>query len=294
MLLTFGANVVVAITTVAVAGCGVGPAESSVAGPAPSSDVRPSLLSATVFPQGPVLVWPDDPDRITVAGAEYSGWAMLDLADGRTTGSVNAASEGNTTESMIKPWIVADFLRRLDEDGLQPTEAELDDLVLVIVDSNDPLAELYYQRGGADDVVWRLKRICDLPGVVIEPNLWGMTVMTPLTAVGYGACLADGRAAGPRWTAWLLNVMRNVRGSVDEQVSGAVQGGRWGIIEGLPAKLADVTSIKNGWTLYVDGWHVNCLAIHPRWVLAVMLRTRADLDMAAAGCASVATALQRV
>jgi hypothetical protein len=51
-------------------------------------------------------------------------------------------------------------------------------------------------------------------------------------------------------------------------------GGRWGIIDGLPAELAQQTAIKNGWTLlYEDGkWHLNCLAIHPDWILAVLTR----------------------
>ena len=51
-------------------------------------------------------------------------------------------------------------------------------------------------------------------------------------------------------------------------------GGHWGIIDGLPASLAEGTSIKNGWTMiYADGaWHVNCLAIHPDWVLSVQMR----------------------
>ncbi len=192
---------------------------------------------------------------------------------------------------MIKPWIVADYLRREAEAGRQPSAEDLNEMTLVIVDSNDPLTESYYQRGGADAVVERLARICGLTNLVIEPTLWGMTTMTPLDAVRYGACLADGRAAGPQWTAWLLDSMKQVRGSVADQRSGAVQGGRWGIIDGLPPVLAKDTSIKNGWTTYVDGWHVNCLAIHPDWVLSVMMRTWEDLDRAAAGCAGIAAAL---
>jgi hypothetical protein len=237
------------------------------------------------------LRFPGDPRSLTVANASYYGWSLLDRSSGRTTGSSNAATNGNTTESMIKPWIVADYLRRETEAGRQPSAEDLNEMTLVIVDSHDPLTESYYQRGGADAVVERLARICGLTNLVIEPTLWGMTTMTPLDAVRYGACLADGRAAGPQWTAWLLDTMKQVRGSVADQRSGAVQGGRWGIIDGLPPELAKDTSIKNGWTTYVDGWHVNCLAIHPDWVLSVMIRTWEDLDKAAAGCAGIAAAL---
>lgn len=254
---------------------------------------QPPTLDSTPTVAAPAfgLVVPQDAGSITLGDADFYGWSVLDRATGRTAGSENAETERNTTESMIKPWIVADYLRELSDDKQEPSPEALDELTLVIVDSNDPLAEKYYQLGGADEVVERMIRICDLADVIIEPTLWGNTLMTPMDAVRYGACLADGRAAGPQWTNWVLAAMRDVRGSVDDQDSGEVEGGRWGIIDGLPDEVARNTSIKNGWTVYEDGWHVNCLAIHPAWVISVMLRTFGDLADAAADCASVAQAL---
>ena len=83
-----------------------------------------------------------------------------------------------------------------------------------------------------------------------------------------GECIANGTAAGPAWTDWLLNEMRNVRGTVEEQPNG----GRWGIIDALPPDVAATVAIKNGWTWHKDNtWNVNCLAIHNDWILAVML-----------------------
>jgi hypothetical protein len=84
--------------------------------------------------------------------------------------------------------------------------------------------------------------------------------------------------------------MKAVRGNLTGEASGPVQGGRWGIIDALPPELARETGIKNGWTLYVDGWHVNCLAVHPDWTLVVMVRS-GSLRAAAANCESVAEAL---
>jgi hypothetical protein len=237
------------------------------------------------------LAAPADPDALSVPGASYSGWTLLDRATGKTTGSANAADDRNTVESMIKPWIAADYLRLAAERGETPSNETLDELTLMIVDSNDPLAESYYQIGGADAVIERLIDRCGLNDVIVEPDLWGMTLMTALDAVRYGACLADGRAAGPQWTPWILDTMKKVRGGVDDQDSGEVQGGRWGIIDGLPPELAKDTSIKNGWTLYDDGWHVNCLAVHPTWVLAVMMRIPDELSVAAEGCATIAAKL---
>jgi hypothetical protein len=229
------------------------------------------------------LVPPDDLAALDIPNTNYSGWALLDRTTGTLTGSPNAATAGNTVESMIKPWIVADFLRRMTENGEQPSERVLEDLTLVIIDSNDPLTESYYQQGGAYGVLQRLIAICGLTSVYIGDSWWS-TTMTPADAVRYGECLADGRAAGPQWTDWLLKVMTQVRGSVDQQISGEVQGGRWGIIDGLPPELAAEVSIKNGYTSYVDGWHVNCLAIHPDWVLAIMMRSWSNLAGAAEGC----------
>ncbi len=255
-------------------------------------DVSPTTVESSEQPEQPGfrLQFPADPDSLTIPGASYVGWALLDRRSGQTTGSSNAATAPNTTESMIKPWLVADYLRRESEAGRQPSAEAFNQMTLVIVDSNDPLAESYYQRGGADAVVRRLVQICGLTNLSIVSTKWGMTKMTPLDAVRYGACLADERAAGPLWTLWLLETMKNVRGSVAEQLSGAVQGGRWGIIDGLPAEVAKDVSFKNGWTSYMDGWHVNCLAIHPDWVLSIMVRIW-GLDKAAAGCASIAASL---
>lgn len=236
------------------------------------------------------LAPPADLGSLEIPNTNYSGWALLDRSTGTISGSPNAASAGNTVESMIKPWIVADYLRRLTESGQQPSERVLEDLTLMIVDSNDPLAESYYQQGGAFGVLRRLIDICGLVDVRIGDSWWS-TSMTPADAVRYGACLADGRAAGPAWTDWLLKVMTQVRGSVDQQISGEVQGGRWGIIDGLPPQLAAEVSIKNGYTSYVDGWHVNCLAIHHDWVLVVMMRSWSNLAGAADGCAYVTRGL---
>jgi hypothetical protein len=234
---------------------------------------------------------PADPDSLTAPGAHFSGWVALDRNTGEITGTSNSATGHNTTESMIKAWFVADYLRMLTEQGAQPSQEELAEIRLVLVDSNDPLGHKYWAVGGEDNSVRRLIQVCGLTDVGIEPGLWGWTLMTPLDAVRYGACLADGRAAGPQWTDWLLDTMRDVRGGVNDQLSGEVQGGRWGIVDGLPPEVAEQVSFKNGWTQYMDGWHVNCLAIHPDWVIAVMLRTYEDLNSAAAGCAHIASSL---
>jgi hypothetical protein len=102
-------------------------------------------------------------------------------------------------------------------------------------------------------------------------------------AARLGLCVADGRAAGPKWTDWILSEMRQVRGE-----------GRFGIIEALPTDAAAKASIKNGWTVVGNEWHVNCLAIVDQYVISVLNRYPASLglDYGAGTCRNVTTALQ--
>ncbi len=225
-------------------------------------------------------------------GTTMFGWSFLDRRTGRRAGSPDAESTRNTVESMIKAGIAGDYLRRLAESGQRPSRDILNELTLMIVDSHDGIAEKYYRRGGGDAVITRLIARCGLRSVRLRSGWWSLTAVTPADSVRYGLCVADGRAAGLTWTPWLLSTMRKVRGGVDDQVSTAKQGGRWGVISGLPAELAARVAIKNGWTLHAGtGWHVNCLAIHPDWILVVQLRTGRSLDRSAAMCADVARAL---
>jgi hypothetical protein len=92
--------------------------------------------------------------------------------------------------------------------------------------------------------------------------------------------------------------MTNVWGSTATKDQQRKQGGgRWGIIDGLPAEIRaqGPVSIKNGWTLInADGqWHLNCLAITDKWVLAVLMRYpgKHGLDYGAQVCARTASQL---
>jgi hypothetical protein len=216
------------------------------------------------------------PVTITTRTA-FLGWALLDRDTGAIAGSANLATGRNTTESMIKAWIVSDYLRTHPD----ASAAAQRELTLAIVDSNDDMAQKYYRLDGGNAVVRRMIRICGLTRTSVKSGWWSMTQLTPQDAVRYGACVADGRAAGPKWTAWVLATMRHVSGGVDDQpVNQKTGGGRWGIIDGLPASLAGQVSIKNGWTfIYADDlWHVNCLAILPASVLAVLIRYRGPVS----------------
>jgi hypothetical protein len=253
----------------------------------------PLELSA---PEPEPLLDPEVEVEVEVDG--FLAWAALDREAGQVVASANA-TETSSTESMIKSWIVADYLRRVADSGDEPGEQALLDARRTIRDSHNGAAERLYRAGGRDAVVERMIDICGLEDTYVgDSGWWSRTEISALDAVRLGDCIARGDAAGPEWTGWLLEEMRNVRGTThpDDQRPGEdFEGGRWGIIDGLPEEAVDPVAIKNGWTRIgrTGSWHLNCLAITDHWVIAVLMRYPAEypLDYGAQRCASVATQL---
>ncbi|MET7821166.1 hypothetical protein [Micromonospora zamorensis] len=276
-------------------GGGGGGAASTVAAPAPTPPPPPTLAA------GPVSV--------SFQG-EFFSWALLDRQTGTISGSPNMTAT-SSTESMIKAWIVSDYLRQLGDK--EPPAALKKAASLAIRDSNDVAANKVYAAAGGSyrvppngqpgPVIQRAIKICGLTdtkrgNVPKFEGWWSFTRMSPRDAVRLGDCIADGKAAGEKWTKWVLSEMSQVQGTTalkDQKAESG--GGRWGIIDGLPKSITSQgpVSIKNGWTpLNYDGnWHVNCLAVNDKWSLAVMLRypQKSGLDYGAKVCASVATQL---
>ncbi|MBO4207548.1 hypothetical protein, partial [Micromonospora echinofusca] len=239
------------------------------------------------------------PVSVAFAGSHLT-WALMDRKTGEISGSKNMTTT-NSTESMIKVWIVADYLRRL---GDKPLAAERKKQASTAIrDSNDDSASALYNAGGKTAVTKRMIDMCGLTETRISTRTgyvgwWSFTEMSARDAVRLGDCVADGTAAGPTWTEWVLDEMSKVRGTTaarDQQLKQG--GGRWGIVDGLPDAIEKQgrVSIKNGWTpLYYDNnWHVNCLAVADGWSLAVMMRypISRGLDYGAKVCASVTAQL---
>ena len=271
--------------TPAASGAGAG-------GAVPSAPSSPSLSpSASPEASAPTLV--AGPVEYSVDG--FGAWALLDRTTGEIAGSSDM-SETSSTESMIKVGLVADYLRRTPE----PSEERLAQASIAIRDSDDDAAQSLYLAGGGDEVVRRMISMCGLTDTsVARPGWWSYTQMSPRDAVRLGECVKNGTAAGPKWTAWVLKEMTQVRGTTapedQHETSG---GGRWGIIDGLPEEIVERgVGIKNGWTpIWADGsWHVNCLAVADDWVLAVMLRypTERGLDYGATICRTITEQLVR-
>lgn len=194
----------------------------------------------------------------------WYSWSVLDKRTGAIIGSKNMG-ETSTTASLIKSWVVADYLRRSAEAGKTPSDAKLDDATQIIRDSDNTRAQEFYESVGGSASIKRLISICKLTdSKVASDGGWSRTMLSPRDTARLGLCIDDGRAAGPKWTKWLLNEMRLVRGVGD-----------FGIRKAFPAAEQKQIAIKNGW---IDRqkereYHVNCLAIGDTWTMGVMVRT---------------------
>ncbi|MGC5017211.1 hypothetical protein [Micromonospora sp. DT47] len=193
----------------------------------------------------------------------WYAWSVLDTRTGKIIGSKNMG-ETSTTASLIKSWIVADYLRRADEAGTTPSDAKLADATRIIRDSDNTRAEKFYNSIGRSASIKRMVSICKTTDSrPAADGGWSRTNLSPRDTARLGACIKDGRAAGPQWTKWLLNEMRQVRGAGD-----------FGIRKAFPAAEQKTIAIKNGWVdrTREQEIHINCLAIGDNWTMGVMVR----------------------
>ncbi|HEV7710885.1 MAG TPA: serine hydrolase [Asanoa sp.] len=213
----------------------------------------------------------------------FLSWALLDRQNGHITGSPNMA-EPSDTMSMVKAWLAADYLRVSAEKGEEPSGFHLGQLTIMIRDSDNAAAIAVYELAGGHDSILRMIEICGLTDSQAHPNNWSNTVISARDTVRLASCIADGRAAGDRWTPWLLSEMRGVRGTGD-----------FGVRRALPEPAASEVAIKNGWLLRdEDGlWHMACLAVTDRWAIGVLVRYPGSLgfDYGANACQTVGAQL---
>jgi hypothetical protein len=206
---------------------------------------------------------PARPPSVRVDHTGFLSWALLDRATGTISGSANLVDTSDTM-SMVKAWIAADHLRMAGDKEIGA--ARLRQITLMIRDSDNAAAQALFASVGHRASIERLVATCGLTETSAYGDWWSKTTVSARDTVRLGACIADGRAAGPRWTGWLLDEMRQVRGTGD-----------FGVRLALPDPGA--VAIKNGWLLREEDklWHISCLAIAQQWVLGVLLRYPGEL-----------------
>ncbi|MEU7865462.1 hypothetical protein [Dactylosporangium sp. NPDC049140] len=225
------------------------PNESPAASEAPTRRAAPAAPTAPTLP--PALL---HPATVAVDATGFWSWTVLDRRTGAMAGSDNANS-AQRTASMIKAWLASDYLRR----NPNPSKSNLSQLSLMIRNSDNNAAAYFWGLDGKSASITRLVQTCGLTDSKAYID-WASTLVSARDAARMGACIGDGRAAGPKWTDWLLNEMRNV--AKDQ---------KFGITPALPAAEQAGTAVKNGWIARSDGkWHVNCMAIGTDWVLSVL------------------------
>ncbi|MFG1838665.1 hypothetical protein ACGFH8_09565 [Micromonospora sp. NPDC049175] len=216
----------------------------------------------------------------------WYAWSVLDRRTGEIIGSKNM-NETSTTASMIKAWVVADYLRRAADDGQTPSSAKLAEATLIIRDSDNARAQQFYNQVGGAASIKRLISMCKLTDSKVAPDRgWSETAVSPRDAARMGNCIATGVAAGPKWTKWLLNEMKLVRGAGD-----------FGIRKAFPAAEQKQIAIKNGWIdrTEVQEMHINCMAIADTWTMGVMVRYPINMgyDYGMKNCEKITEALLR-
>ena len=290
------------VTTTSLVSAGSNSSVKATDVPAPAAPLAAPTSSPAVAPN----TSPPSPSAraVRVKTRGFFSWALLDRRTVEVSGSPNLTAT-TSTESMIKVWIVADFLRRSADKDTDLSKRRIAQATDAIRDSNDDAAQSLYIAGGPDAVVERMISKCSLtdtkvagPRGIGDSGWWSYTRISARDAVRLGECVKNGTAAGPRWTAWILQQMTRVRGTTAAADQHSNRGGgRWGIIDGLPASMrnAEEISIKNGWTMINADqmWHLNCLAVTDNWVLAVLTRYpgRLGLKYGANICKTVAEQL---
>ncbi|HET6213347.1 MAG TPA: serine hydrolase [Micromonosporaceae bacterium] len=260
--------------------------EDADATPTPSAlpSAMPSATPSAVISPTPTVKLPLlRPGPVTINTPGFWSWALINTRTGQVSGAKNLAAT-STTASMVKAWLAADYLRRAAEQGVTPDTARINELSIMIRDSDNNAAQDIYELLGQTASIKRLISKCKLTDSSAVSGSWSRTTVSARDTARMAACIGDGRAAGPKWTSWLLNEMRHVRGTGD-----------FGIRKALPAEIAKQTAIKNGWLLRdTDGlWHMACLAIGAGWTLGVLVRYPGSLgfEHGANICKSVAAQL---
>ncbi|GAA2386199.1 hypothetical protein [Dactylosporangium salmoneum] len=250
-----------------------GVSESPEESEAPTRKAAPAAPTAPALPLALL-----HPAPVAVNATGFWSWTVLDRRTGVSAGSANA-NVAQRTASMIKAWLAADYLRRTPS----PSKSNLSQLTQMIRNSDNAAASYFWGLDGKSASISRLVQMCGLSDSKAYID-WASTLVSARDAALMGACIGDGRAAGPKWTDWLLNEMRNV--AKDQ---------KFGITPALPAADQASTAVKNGWIARSDGkWHVNCMAIGTDWVLSVLTVYPASKGQAYGEniCASVTKQLQ--
>ena len=192
------------------------------------------------------------PVTVDIATDAWYAWQWVNLTTGERYGSANAATETTNTESMIKAWIGADYLTRLEQAGRPLSAADKALVTKMIRLSDNSAAQTLWLRGGQDAVIRRAIDECGLAGTTVYKGWWSKTQITAADAATMMARILD-RAKTSRLVAWM----------VDDLMRDVDPANAFGIAEALSQVDPQARpAVKNGWTAHgaTGKWNLNCLA----------------------------------
>lgn len=212
----------------------------------------------------------------------WLSWSLVDTASDRRVGSANSDTDRTNSESSIKAWIAADYLRVAQAEGRAVTSSERADIAAMVRSSDNAAAQRLYEAIGGDAILRHLRSVCGVTVATSTPGYWSLTQITAVDATRIFTCVLRTAPAYPGGDDLLTDLR-----SVDPDDA-------FGIKAALPP--TTTVSMKNGWMPHsstTGEWNVNCVAAWDDFVLAVLTRYPVDRPLAygADVCRDVAGAL---
>jgi hypothetical protein len=235
----------------------------------------PVELATDVFTSG--MATPRDGDD-----GLWLSWSLVDTARDRRVGSANSDTDRTNSESSIKAWIAADYLRVAQAEGRAVTSTERADIAAMVRSSDNASAQRLYQELGGDAILRHLRSVCGVTVATPTPGYWSLTQITAVDATRIFTCVLRNAPVYPGGDDLLTDLR-----SVDPDDA-------FGIKAALPP--TTTVSMKNGWMPHsstTGEWNVNCVAAWDDYVLAVLTRYPVDRPLAygADVCRDVTAAL---
>jgi hypothetical protein len=269
------------MTTMAVVGVAllVNGCEATAGGsPATAENTPPAPVSAQEAPPpdappSPATAGLDGLDarvRQATAEAAKSGANIETVVLDRDTGQT--ISNGNNRPfpiaSVAKLFIADDLLLQESQRKTTLSPADRASLDVMLRSSDDSAAQMFWNRGGGNAILARVKARYGLPGTTAPSNShWDVTTSTASDLVQYYRMLLDGTGGLPPEQAAVI--LGDLAQSTPTGTDGYPQ--RFGIPEGL---YAEPVAVKQGWFCCWSGanqLHVSTGVIGPdrRYVMAI-------------------------
>jgi hypothetical protein len=268
--------ILVACTTIAAA-CSSSSSKGASTNP---SSTRPR---ATTAPTTTTTTAP----RPTTTDADAAILAWVHSRQGTTNVSIGDIATGNVTDvtplpqtqmriaSVVKVSIAIAILRQLHAQGQGVSSTIMNDLTVMIEQSDNDAAQRLWNFEGGPDALLVTERTAGLTQTAYQVGHgWGFSLTTAHDQARLGAMLAGNRMIDSQSTQLELNLMHHV-----------VSSEQWGFADIVAPAIAP--AIKNGWYEDTDApvWRVHCTAIfdsallaHP-FSIAVFNRYPATLGM---------------